>query len=277
MRRIVQMFALSFILACAAGSFFGPQSARAQQESDKRVADIVRAGKLRAGIGVVALHWAVKDPKSGELRGVAADIARALAKRLGVKLVFIKYPSPTKTLNGLKDSLWDIAFLGVDPSRATVVDFSPPFMQIDATYLLPAGSAIRNIAGADQAGVRIGASSKSVEEIVLKDLIKRAQLHAVANLPAGLAALRNGQIDVLAAPRPTAVQFSYRLPGSRVLDDSFHSTFGAIAVPKGQAEHLSYISKFIEEAKASGLVQRAIDSAGVPGVKVAPPGNPTTK
>jgi polar amino acid transport system substrate-binding protein len=75
-----------------------------------------------------------------------------------------------------------------------------------------------------------------------------------------------------AAPRPALLQLSARLPGSRVLEDRFHIAFGAIAVLKGQMGRLSYISEFVEEAKATGLVQRAIERASVRRVHVAPPG-----
>ena len=170
-----------------------------------------------------------------------------------------------------------MGFLGVDPSRAAVVDFSPPYMQVDATYLVPAGSSIRNIADADQPGVRIAVSRNSVEEIVLSRTVKRAELRGVETMSAGFDLLRAGNADVLAAPRPTALLLSARLPGSRVLEDRFHATFGAMAVPKGQTGRLAYISEFIEEAKASGSVQRAIERAGVRGVQVAPPGNPSAR
>lgn len=276
MRRTVFMLTLTLALGIAV-AVIGEQILYAQQASDPRVADLVRAGKLRVGVGVVAPHWAIKDPATGQLRGVAVDVARALAARLGVELLPVEYPSPPKVLDGLKDGAWDVGFLGIDPSRATVVDFSPPYLQIDATYLVPAGSSIRNVTDADQAGVRIAVSSKSVEEIVLSRMLKRAELRGVDTVSAGFDLLRAGNADVLAAPRPTALQLSTRLPGSRVLEDRFHATFGAMAVPKGQAGRLAYISEFVEEAKASGLVQRAIERAGVRGVQVAPPGNPSTQ
>lgn len=241
----------------------------AQQADDSRVADIVRAGKLRAGVGVVAPHWAIKDPTTGELRGVAVEVARVLARRLGVGLVMVEYPSPPSVLDGLKTGAWDVGFLAIDPSRATLVDFSPPYLEIDATYLVQASSPIRNIADADQPGVRIAVTRKSVEDIVLARMLKRAELRSVDTIPAGFELLRGGNADALALPRPAALQFAARLPGSRVLADRFFATSGAVAVPKGQAGHLAYISEFVEQAKSSGLVKRIIDDVGVRGVQVA--------
>jgi polar amino acid transport system substrate-binding protein len=276
MRRRPLMLALTLALGIAVGAI-GAQIAHAQQVSDPRVADLVRTGKLQAGVGVVAPHWAVKDPATGELRGVAVDIARALAERLGVELVLVEYPSPPSVLDGLKTGAWDVGFLAIDPSRAVLVDFSPPYLQIDATYLVQGSSPILSIGDADQPGFRIAVTRKSVEEIVLSRVLKRAELRSVETIPAGFELLGAGNADALAVPRPAALQFSARLPGSRVLADRFHTTSGAMAVPKGQAGRLAYISEFIEQAKASGLVQRAIERAGVRGVQVAPAGNPSTR
>jgi polar amino acid transport system substrate-binding protein len=275
MRRAVLISALTLTLAVALA--IEQQIANAQQAADPRVADLVRAGKLRAGVGVVAPHWAIKDPQTGELRGVAVDIARALARRIGIELVAVEYPSPPAVLNGLKDSAWDVGFLAIDPSRAVVVDFSSPYLQIDATYLVPDGSPIRTVTDADQPGVRIAVTSKSVEEIVLSRSLKRAELRSVDTITAGFDLLRAKNADVLAAPRPALLPLSSRLAGSRVLADRFHAAFGAMAVPKGQTARLAYVTEFVEEAKASGLVQRAIDGAGVRGVEVAAPGNAKTQ
>ena len=276
MRRTAFMSAVTLVFGIAVG-VVGQQNLYAQQAPDPRVADLVQAGRIRVGLGVVAPHWAVKDPVTGELRGVAVDLARALAARLGIEFVPVEYPSPARVPDGLKVGAWDVGFLGIDPSRAAVVDFAPPHMQVDATYLVPADSSVRNIADADQAGVRIAVARKGVEEIVLSRMIKRAELRGVETISAGFDLLRAGDVDVLAAPRPALLQSSARLPGSRVLEDRFHATFGAMAVPKGQAGRLAYISEFIEEAKASGLVQRAIERAGLRGVQVAPAGNPSTR
>src|SRR5437868_11278470 len=112
MRRTTFISALTLALGVAIG-ILGPQNANAQT-SDARVADLVRAGKLRVGIGVVAPHWAVKDPQTGVLRGVAVDIARALAMRVGIELVIIEYPSPPAVLDGLKIGAWDVGFLAID-------------------------------------------------------------------------------------------------------------------------------------------------------------------
>jgi len=191
-----------------------PEKPHAQQASDVRVADLVQSGKLRAGIGVVAPHWAVKDQTSGKLRGVAVEVARALASRVGVSLVPVEYPSPPKVLDGVKENAWDVGFLGIDPSRATVVDFSSPYLEIDATYLVTESSKIQSIADADQPGIRIAVTGKSVEEIVLKDAIKRPNCRPSKQyLPVLISC---GPVKSMSWPRPVQPWFSFR-PGSPAL------------------------------------------------------------
>jgi len=273
MRGTEQAVRLALILAVAA-MLVG--NARAQQ-GDARVSDLAQAGRVRVGVGVIAPHWAVKDQATGELRGVAIEIARALASRLGVELVPVEYPSPPRVLDGLQSRALDLGFLAIDPSRASVVDFSPPYLEIDATYLVPDTSPIYNLSDVDQPGVRIAVAQKSVEEIVLSRTIKRAELRGVDTLGAAFDLLRAGNADVLAAPRPTLIQFSTRVSGFRVLDDRFNTALAGIAVPKGQEAHLSFISDFVEEAKASGLVQQAIERTGVRGVQAVASEHPRTR
>ncbi len=275
MRRTALMLALTLVLGIAGGGI-GGQTLYAQQAPDPRVADLVRAGKIRVGLGLVPT-FAIKDPVTGELRGIAIDLARALAVRLGVEVLPVEYPSPANVLDGLKVGAWDVGLLGIDPARLAQADFSSPYLQVDSTYLVPAGSSIRNVADADRPGVRIAVTRNSGEDFALSRMLKRAEFVRVETISAGFDVLRAGNAEVFAVPRPTAFQFSARLPGSRVLEDRFHAVFHAIAVPKGQAGRLAYVSEFIEEAKASGLVQRALERAGLRGAQVAPPGNPSTQ
>ena len=245
-------------------------SMRLLAANDPRVEDLVNAGTVRAGIGLTPLAIA-KDPVTGELRGVALDLGRALAARIGVELHPVIYPRPGAVIDGLRAKEWDVAIsLGVDPNRAAEVDFSPPYMEVDLTYLVPTGSTILRIADADRAGARIAVPRGDLVDLLLSRQLKRAELVRVDSVIGTFELLRAGQADVSALPRPNLLQYARQLDGSRVLADRFGINSVAIAVPKGHAGRLAYIREFIEEAKTSGLVQRAIENAGLRGVQVAP-------
>jgi len=242
----------------------------AQQSGDPRVADLVRAGKLRVAIGLGTPALAIKNATTGETRGPALDLARALAVRIGVELVAIEYPRPGAIMDGVQSNAWDVTFLVADSDRAAAADFSPPYMQSDFTYLVPAGSSIRGVADVDRPGVRVASPRGDASGLLLRRTLKSAELVGTDSLDAAVELLRTGGADARAAPRPVLLAESARLPGSRVLDDGFAIISYVAMVPKGQAGRLAYVSEFIEEAKAGGLVTRAIEAAGLHGIQVAP-------
>src|SRR4029450_6019579 len=113
-----------------------PRIAQAQQAPDPRVADLVRAGKVR--IALFSGQY-TKDPVTGELKGVWADVARAVGGRVGVQLVLVEHPTPPKMVECLKAGACDVGFLGYDPARAADVEgFSPPSLHLDNVSLVPA-------------------------------------------------------------------------------------------------------------------------------------------
>ena len=269
---------LALILALGIGlGATETHTAYAQQLKDPRVADLVRTGKLRVGIGLGSPSGAMKNPATGELRGLAVDLGRALAMRIGVDFVAIEYPRPGAILEGVQTNAWDVAFLVVDPERAKEVDFAPPHTQSDFTYLVPAGSSIHKVADADQPGIRIAVPRGDGVDLRLTRLLKKAELVRTDTLSAAVELVRTGGAHARAGPRQAVLAESVKLPGSRVLADGFAVISSAALVPKGHAGRLAYVSEFIEEAKASGLVKKIIEDAGLRGVQVAPARKPSSQ
>jgi polar amino acid transport system substrate-binding protein len=240
------------------------------QTTDPRVSDLVKAGRIKVGLFVPQF---TKDAKTGELRGVWAESARALAARIGIALALIEHPTPTQAIGCLKGGECDVLFLPLDERAASVGDFSPPIFQFDYTLLVPAGSTIRSVADADQSGVRIAAVRNHASTNELGRRLKQAQLVYAETPDPTFELLRTGQAEAMASARNTLLTYAGKLPDSRVLDDRYGANINRMVVPKGMPERLSYVSEFVEEVKASGLVRKAIDRAGPRGVTVAPPGD----
>ena len=253
-----------------ASAQFAVATAEAQQAADPRVADLVKAGKLRVGLFVPQF---TKDALTGEFRGVWAESARALAARIGVQLVLVEHPTPPAAVACLKAGACDLLFLPLDDRAASVGDFSPPIFQFDYTLLVPAGSAIKAVADADRPGVRIAAVRNHASTNELSRRLQHAELVYAETPDPTFDLLRAGQAAAMASARNTLLTYSARLPNSRVLDDRYGANINRIVVPKGMAGRLAYVGEFVEEAKASGLVQKAIDRTGPREVTVAPPGN----
>ena len=261
-RRLVTAIIVSFFA-------LGAASAQAQQASDPRIGDLIQAKKIRVAIGLGSPALAMKDP-SGEVHGPAMDLAVALATKMGVELQPVQYPRPGAILDGVRNNEWDVTFLVMDPARAEIVDFSPPYMQSDFTYLVAAASTKKASAEMDQPGVRIAVPRNDASDLRLTKIVQHAEIVRMDSIAAAMDLLRNGQVDAYAAPRVTLMGLMSQLPGARVLDDGFASIGFAAMVPKGQTGRLAYLSEFIEAAKANGLVKQTIEQAHLRGVKIAP-------
>jgi polar amino acid transport system substrate-binding protein len=252
-------------------------SASAQQPSlDKRVGDIVQAGKIRVGLH---LPQFVKDPASGEIHGhgtgkVIVTIAQALGTQLGVKLELVGHPSPPKLIECLQAQACDAGFLGFVPGRTGDVGFTPPYIMVPFTLMVPASSSVRSMADVDKPGVRIAAVRNHASTLALRRVVKQAEIVDVEIPDEAFELLRSGRADAWASPRPPLLEYAPKLAGARVLDGRYGENLQSMAVPKDRAERLAYVSEFLDAAKASGLVQKAIERAGEHGMEVAPTQEP---
>jgi polar amino acid transport system substrate-binding protein len=252
-------------------------SANAQQPSlDRRVGDIVQAGKIRVGLH---LPQYVKDPATGEIHGhgtgkVIVAIAQALGTQLGVKLELVGHASPPKLIECLQAQACDAGFLGFVPGRTGDVGFTPPYIMVPFTLMVPASSSIRSMADVDKPGVRIAAVRNHASTLALRRVVKHAEIVDVEIPDEAFELLRSGRADAWASPRPPLLEYAPKLAGARVLDSRYGENLQSMAVPKDQAGRLAYISEFLEAAKSSGLVQKAIERAGEHGMEVAPTQEP---
>jgi polar amino acid transport system substrate-binding protein len=249
-----------------------------QRPDDPRVADLEQAGKVLAAL---FLPQYATDPLTGELRGrgtgvIAIAIAHAFAARIGIEAQIVGYPTPAKVVERLKDGACDLGFLGIEPSRAAEIDFSPAIFQFDYTYLVPPGAAIARVSDADRPGVRIAVVRDHASTLALSRIVKHAELVGSEVPDAAFDLLRAGNADVLAFPRDVLLAYSETLLGSRVLEDRYGINRVGVAIRKGQTGRLDYIGEFVEEAKASGLIERAIQRGGLRGFRVEPSGTANT-
>jgi polar amino acid transport system substrate-binding protein len=248
---------------------FAVATAEAQQATDPRVADLVRAGKLRVGL---FLPQYGKGP-SGLSTTVWVEAARAYAARVGIPLAIVELATPPEAIACLKAGACDQLFLPLDARAAAIGDFSNPIFQFDYTLMVPAASSITKIADADRPGVRIAAVRNHASTNELVRQVKQAELVYAETPESTLDLIRNGQADVMASTRLVLLDFSTKLSGARVLDDRYGANINRMVVPKGEAGRLAHVNEFVEDAKASGAVQKFIERGGTRGVTVALPGN----
>lgn len=214
--------------------------------------------------------YATKDSTTGALKGVAVDLGMELARRIDLPFQAVVYPNPNAIITGAKSGEWDVALLGINAERATAVDFSAPYMEVEQGYLARAGVPVTSVSDIDKSGIRVAVAEKTGADLYLSSVLKNATLVRVKSVGELDAALDAGNADVIAATKTLLFDRAAKRPGARVVDGSFLVEPIGMGVPKGRnAIAAAYIGRFIEEAKATGLVRSAIETAGLRGVKVA--------
>ncbi len=231
-------------------------------------------GKLRVAIAVApspSAQFAIKD-ESGNYRGVAVILGTALGKKLGVPVELIAHDGSGEIQNSAADNKWDVAFLPVDEERKKFVDFGNAYHLLQSTYLVGPGGKIASVEAANATGVRIGGVANTATFRTSNKTAPNATHVSFDKTDAAVAALQSGDVDALAFSRESLTGLQPKVPGSRILDGGFLNSTTSVAVPKGKAAALAYVTEFIEEAKASGLVRKAFDEMGLTSSQVAPAG-----
>ena len=236
------------------------------------IEQLAPTGKLRGGVVVApaaSAFFAIKDA-SGAVRGVTVDLLRAFADKLKLPLDLQVYANSGQVTDAVGSASCDLAFMPHDAEREKKVDFGPSYYLIESTYLVPAGSPIRNIDEVNREGVRIVAISNTTTARSARRTAPRASVEEVPSVEQMTEMARNGQGDAFALSHDSFAGLLPKLPGARVLAGNFQQVGIGVAVPKGRAAALKLASCLLADAKQSGLVRRALDAAGFKDAEVAP-------
>lgn len=229
------------------------------------VAALAPTGKLRVAVYQGSPTSLVRDAATGEAKGVALDLGRAMARELGVPFELAEFPNNAEALKAMKEARADFIFTNATPARMKDMDFSPPLVGIEQGYLVPKGSPLANASQVDRAGAKVGVTKGSTSERELAGIVKAATLVSVASVKDGRLALAEGKLDAFATNKAILNEMSDALPGSRVLEGRYGLESMAIGIPKGREAGLPWLRAFADGAKADGTVKRAVERSGLRG------------
>jgi polar amino acid transport system substrate-binding protein len=236
------------------------------------VKELVPTGKLRVGVvfAPAASPFFIVKEANGEPRGVTVDLAHELGRNLDVPVEFMVVPNSGLVTDATESGAIDVAFMPVDEERKKRVDFGPAYFMIESTYLATAASGIKTVAEVDRPNVRVVGIANTTTIRAAGRSLKNTSISAVPSVDEAMAMLRAGNADAFALSRDSLPPFVAQLPGSRIVEGGFQQTGIAIAVPKNRPNALAYVTAFMESAKGSGVVRRALDRAGFASDPVAP-------
>ena len=226
-------------------------------------------GALKAGIYLGNFLLVTSKDEQGNPEGVSPDLAYAIAKSLNVKIQLIPFDTQGELVEAVAKGICGIGLVGSDPDRAQKITFAPAYVEIEATYLVPPNSPLNAIEDVDTPGVRIASFKKSAYDLWLVRNIKNASLVHADTLEASVDLFFNEQLDALAGLKTGLIKDSKRLPGSTVLDGQFMAVQQGIATAKENLQSIEFLSRFVQDAKQSGLIASFIKKHKVNGLSVA--------
>ena len=232
--------------------------------------ELAPTGTLRVALNLANFLLINAERVNGEPAGIAPDIGRELARRLGVPVAFVPYEVPGDLAADASKGVWDVGLIGADPLRAGEIAFTAAYIEIESSYLVLAESPIRTIDDVDRPGVRIAVADKAAYDMYLRRTLKHATLHRAHGIDGSYQLFINEKLDVLAGLKPRLVADQEKHPGSRILPGRFTAIQQAIGTPIARSAGAAYLREFAEQIK-TGLVAQLIAKHGVRGVTVAPP------
>lgn len=226
-------------------------------------------GALKAGIYLGNFLLVTSKDNQGNPEGVSPDLAYAIAKSLNVKIQLIPFDTQGELVEAVAKGICGIGLVGSDPDRAQKITFAPAYVEIEATYLVPPNSPLNAIEDVDTPGVRIASFKKSAYDLWLVRNIKNASLVHADTLEASVDLFFNEKLDALAGLKTGLIKDSKRLPGSTVLDGQFMAVQQGVATAKENLQSIEFLSRFVQDAKQSGLIASFIKKHKVNGLSVA--------
>jgi polar amino acid transport system substrate-binding protein len=232
---------------------------------------IAPSGTLRAVYLDGNPAQAVRDPSTGEVRGVAIDVARELGRRLGLDVRLTGLQGPQNVIDSVQRGDADIGFVAYNPERVGTVEFSRTYMLVQQTFLVRENSSIRSVKDIDRPNQKIGGGRGDSIALYLARTLKQAQL---VQVDSGLNEARQmvlaGTLDAMGANRQRLTDALRGVSGLRLLPDDLYGVEQSIIVPAGKPEALKAINQFIDTIRTSGFLRSSIEKSGVIGIAVAP-------
>lgn len=275
-RLILTSIAVAVAGATARAQILAQIPKQVAMTSEEAAQSLAPSGVLKVAINVSNVVLAQRSAK-GELSGVTVFLARALAKRLKLPIELIPFETALDVFNALDKGAMDLGFLAIEPERAAKIDFSPPYVSIDGTYLVRTDAPFQTVSDLDRPGVRIAVGRGAAYDLFLTRALKQAQLVRAPTAAASVDMFVSDRLEAAAGVRQLLVERAAGNTGLRVLKDRFTSIEQAMTIPKGRPAGLAYVSAFIEDMKASGAVRKALDATGQANATVAPAGSGSVK
>jgi len=227
--------------------------------------EIAPTGKLRVAIAISpagGAFWSTKN-EAGGYAGVPVDLGKEMAAQLGVPVEYVAHQNSGQIVDAVSKGTWDVTFLPKDPEREAKMSFGPIYEVADATYIIRPGLAVASFEALDHPNFKVAAVNNTTTMRGAVAHLKNAQVTGYQTYDEIFELLKNGEVDAFALSRDQLNAMSKKIPGTRVLDETFKQTVTAVAVPPNHPLALAFATKFMTDATSNGTLRKAYDNNGL--------------
>jgi polar amino acid transport system substrate-binding protein len=253
---------MPFWSACAGLALAAAVAMPALADSPKD--EIAPTGKLRVAIAISpagGAFWSTKTEAG--YAGVPVDLGRDMATQIGIPVEYVVYQNSGQITDAAGKGSWDVTWLPKDPEREAKMTFGPIYEVADATYIVKAGSTVTNFATLDQPGIKVAAVNATTTMRGAVAHLKNVKVTGYQTYDEIFGLLKSGEIDAFALSRDQLNKMALKIPGTKVLEETFKKTVTAVAVPLAHQQSLAFVAKFMNEAVTNGTLRKAYDNNGL--------------
>ena len=234
------------------------------------VSDVVKqqlapTGVLRAGINLSNFLLVSGTAADGSPQGISPDIANLVASTLGLPCELICFDRPGKLADSVNQYIWDIGNIAVEAERAQTLDFSHPYVVIEANFLVRHDDDFLTNDDVNRAGTKIAVSERSAYDLWLTDHFSQAQIIRASSIQAAHDLFFEKKVDVLASLKPKLLEDLANHSGLRMMDPLFTAVKQSIGVAKGKAESIAFINALIAQSIENGWIAAQLEVHGMTG------------
>lgn len=222
-------------------------------------------GVLRAGINLSNFLLVSGTAADGSPQGISPDIANLVASTLGLPCELICFDRPGKLADAVNQNIWDIGNIAFEAERAQTLDFSHPYVVIEANFLVRHDDNFLTNDDVDRAGIKIAVSERSAYDLWLTDHFSQAQIIRAPSIQAAHDLFFEKKVDVLASLKSKLLEDMVNHSDLRMINPPFTAVKQSIGLAKGKAESIAFINALIAQSIENGWIAAQLEIHGMTG------------
>ena len=234
------------------------------------VSDVVKhqlapKGILRAGINLSNFLLVSSTAADGSPKGISPDIANLVASTLDLPCELVCFDRPGKLADAVNQDVWDIGNIAFEAERAQTLDFSHPYVVIEANFLVRHDDDFWTNDDIDRAAAIIAVAERSAYDLWLTDHFSQAQIIRASSIQAAHDLFFEKKVDVLASLKPKLLEDMANHSGLRMIGPPFTTVKQSIGLAKGKADSIAFINALIAQSIENGWIAAQLELHGMTG------------